>query len=79
MNILTPFPPIHICEISLTRGEEFRNYGTKISDSEDYKATDEQWRSKLLIDGSNESCNNISAIYLKVGDESMSAVCFWKK
>ena len=33
----------------------------------------------MLIDDSNESCNNISAICLKVGGESMSAVCFWTK
>ena len=29
------------------------------------------------IDEYNEACNDISAIYLKVGDESMSAIRFW--
>ena len=28
----------------------------------------------LLIDGFNESCNNIASIYLKFGNESMSVV-----
>ena len=32
---------------------------------------------KFLIDGLNEACNNISASYMKVGDESMSAIRFW--
>ena len=31
----------------------------------------------MLIYGFNEPCNNISASYLKVGDESMSAIRFW--
>ena len=35
------------------------------------------WREKLLIDGFNGACNNIAAIYLKVGDDSMSAIRFW--
>ena len=31
----------------------------------------------MLIDGFNEACNNIAASYMKVGDESMSAIRFW--
>ena len=31
----------------------------------------------MLIDGFNEACRNIAAGYLKVGDESMSAIHFW--
>ena len=30
----------------------------------------------MLIDGSNEACNNIAASYLQVGNESMSAIRF---
>ena len=30
----------------------------------------------MLIDGFNDTCNNIDASYLKVGDESMSAISF---
>ena len=32
----------------------------------------------MLIDGFNEACKNISASYLKVGDDSMSTIIFWK-
>ena len=32
---------------------------------------------KFLIDGFNDACKNIAAIYLKVGDESMSEIRFW--
>ena len=31
---------------------------------------------RLVINGLNEACNNISAIYLKVGNESMSDIRF---
>ena len=31
----------------------------------------------MLIDGFNVACKNISASYLKVGDESMSVILFW--
>ena len=37
------------------------------------------WRERLLIDGFNEACSNIAASYLKVGDESMSAIQFQTK
>ena len=30
----------------------------------------------MLIDGFNVACKNISASYLKVGDEPMSEICF---
>ena len=30
----------------------------------------------MLIDGFNAACNNIAEIFLKVGDESMSAIRF---
>ena len=39
--------------------------------------TDEWWRSKFLINGFNEACNNISDSYLKVGGESMSAIIIY--
>ena len=38
--------------------------------------TDEWWRAKHLFDGFNTSCMNIAASFLKVGDESMSAIRF---
>ena len=38
--------------------------------------TDEWWRAKLLFDGFNTACKNIAASFLKVGDESMSAIRF---
>ena len=31
----------------------------------------------MLIDVFNEACNNIAAIYLMVGNESMGAIRFW--
>ena len=31
----------------------------------------------MLIYGFYESCNNISSIYVKVGDYSMSVIYFW--
>ena len=37
---------------------------------------DEWWRAKLLFDGINTACKNIVASFLKVGDESMSAIRF---
>ena len=40
--------------------------------------TDEWWRAKHLFDGFNTACKNIAASFLKVGDESMSAICFRK-
>ena len=38
--------------------------------------TDEWWRAKLLFGGFNTPCKNIAASFLKVGDESMSAIRF---
>ena len=32
----------------------------------------------MLIDGFNLACKNIAANFLKVGDECMSAICFWE-
>ena len=46
-------------------------------ESEADKAKCEWWRAKLLIDGFNTTCKNIAASFLKVGDESMSAIRFW--
>ena len=37
----------------------------------------EWWMSRLSIDGFNEACSNIAASYLKVGDDSMSAIRFF--
>ena len=39
-------------------------------------ASDEWCRERLSIDGFNEACKNISAISLKVRDESMGAIVF---
>ena len=38
--------------------------------------TDEWCRGKHLFDGFNTTCKNIAASFLKVGDESMSAIRF---
>ena len=38
--------------------------------------TDEWGREKILFDGFNTACKNIAASFLKVGDESMSAIRF---
>ena len=38
--------------------------------------TDEWWRAKHLFDGFNIASKNIAASFLKVGDESMSAIRF---
>ena len=38
--------------------------------------TNEWWRAKILFDGFNTACKNIAASFLKVGDESMSAIRF---
>ena len=40
------------------------------------KATYERWRENLLINGFNAACKNIAASFLKVRDESMSAIRF---
>ena len=37
---------------------------------------DEWLREKILFDGFNTACKNIAASFLKVGDESMSAIRF---
>ena len=39
--------------------------------------TDKWWRAKLLFDEFNIACKYIAASFLKVGDESMSAIRFW--
>ena len=38
---------------------------------------DKWWRTRILIDGFDEACSNIASSYLKVGDESMSAIRFF--
>ena len=38
--------------------------------------TDEWWMAKHLFDGFNTACKNIAASFLKVVDESMSAIRF---
>ena len=46
-------------------------------DSEADKAPYEWCRANLLFDGFNTACKNIAASFMKVGDESMSAIRFW--
>ena len=43
------------------------------------KESDEWWSSRLLIYGFNKMCKNISASYMKVGDESISDIHFHTK
>ena len=62
---------------SITPGERSsRSIGQKGFGSEEDKDAYEWCRSKLLIYGFNNACNTIAAGYLKVGDESMSAIRF---
>ena len=75
-TILTSFFPRHISGISLTRGKKSRKYWPQGFESEANKATYEWWRAKLLIDGFNAACKNIAASFIKVGDESTSAIRF---
>ena len=75
-TILTPFFFHHIYDISLTIGKEFRKYWPQGFELEAYKATYECWREKLLFNGFNMAYNNIAASFLKVGDESTSAIRF---
>ena len=56
--------------------KEFRKYCPKVFELEDDKATYEWWREMLLIYGLNEAFKNPASSYLKVGDESTSAICF---
>ena len=45
MTILIPFfLSRQTCGIYLPRGKEFRNYGPKVFESEEYKSTGEWWR-----------------------------------
>ena len=76
MTILTPFF-CHICSISHIRGKEFRKYWTQGFDSEEENDSYKWWRERLLINGFNKAWKNIAASYLKVGNESMSAIRFW--
>ena len=71
-----PFTSHQIPGISITRGMELRKCWPQVFESEADKATDEWWSAKLLFDGFNTACNNIAASFLKVGDESMSAIRF---
>ena len=41
--------------------------------------TYEWWRAKHLFNGFNTACKNITASFLKVGDQSMSAIRFQTK
>ena len=50
----------------------------KVFESEEDKATDEWWRDFFLINGFNESCNDIASSALKIGDELTSAISFMK-
>ena len=45
---------------------------------EEDKAPDGWWRETFSIDGFNETFKNIAASYLKVGDESICEIRFWK-
>ena len=74
---MKPFSSHQISGISLTRRKQFIRFWPQGFDSEAYMNTDEWWREKLLSDGFNTACKNIAASFLKVGDESMSAIRFW--
>ena len=75
MTILTPFF-YQIFGISHTRGKEFRKYWPQGFKSEEDKDSDEWRGARLLIYGFNEACKNVADSYMKVEDESMSAIRF---
>ena len=52
------------------------NYWPRVFKSEGDKEEDEWWRASLLIYGLNKACSNITASYLKIGDEFTSAIQF---
>ena len=72
-----PFPSHQISGISLTRGKQFRRFWPQGFELEADMNTDEWWRAKHLFDGFNTAIKNIAASFLKLGDESMSAIRFW--
>ena len=63
--------------IPYTKGKGFRKYWPSAFESKDNRYSDEWLRGGLLVDGFNEACNIIAAIYIKVGYESMIAIIFW--
>ena len=58
--------------------KEFRKYCPKVFELEDDNAIYEWLGGNLLTHGFYEACNNTASSYLKVGDESMSAIFFQK-
>ena len=52
-------------------------YWPQVFDSEEENETYEWWREFFFINGFNAACKNISTSFLKVGDESTSAILFW--
>ena len=54
----------------------FKKYCPKVFELEDDKATYEWWREMLLINGFNKARK--AASYMKVRDDSTSAISFWK-
>ena len=76
-TILTPFFHKNISGVSLTRGKEFIKYWSQGFDLEAEKSAYEWWRGKLSIYGFNGEQKNIADSFLKVGDESISAIRFW--
>ena len=76
-TIHTPFNLHQISGISLTRGTKFGKYWPRGFELEADKAINECCMAKLLFYVFNTACNNISASFLKVGDESMSEIRFW--
>ena len=57
-------------------GKKFRRFWPQGFESEADMMTDEWCGAKHLFDGFNTTCMNIAASFLKVGDDSMSAIRF---
>ena len=57
-------------------GRSLGGIGQRGFELEGYKKEDNWWKASLLIDGFNKACSDIASSFLKVGDESMSAILF---
>ena len=66
-----------VCVVYHNRGKEFMKYWPQGFESEYDKDSDEWYRVRQLIDDLNEAYKNIAARYLKVGNDSTSAIRFW--
>ena len=74
--LLIVFLPLDLWNLSHQK-KEFRKYWPRGFELQGDKEEDEWWRARLFIYGFNEALSNIASSYLKVRDESMSAIKFF--